>query len=514
MQSAVVAAEHFKRNAGYAGIKVGPNMSQGDIAGAVTSYISGPGKGKSAKASGKSWVFNPNDSNPHPLHPGGTSITPKGKVRVKPGRKTGLLRWDSLLPLAQKHLGKASGQPTQLPGQAAGQLTPQASQMPPQAAQLPGQAAQQLTPQAPQVPPQAAQLPGQAAQQLTPQTPTQAAQLPGQAAQQLTPQAPANTGLAQTAAQNGLQTNQDLINHCYNQGGGDWAGAQHSARQLGVDLNDLVRDRQGAIGGSTQPALSGPAGNLAQQTGAQTNQDLINQLYQLGGGNWQGASQKANEMGLDLGQLARNRQASVRPGGATQAPTAGATQSAPGGVTPSPTGGTEAPSPTGGAEAPTPAAPGGGDFANRLLGVARNELAHGVRENAGSNEDRAGHILKYRNAVTAPGYRKTRGPEAWCADFVSYAFKQAGKPLGPNGKGFASVSMMKNWLNQNGNFHRSGPKVGDIAFFKNFSHVAIIEKINNDGTVTTIEGNTGGPGGQGLHRKTRRLSGISGFGRP
>lgn len=107
LQSAVIAAEHLKRTAGYAGIEVGPNMSQNDIAGAITAYTTGIDAANAAERRGTSWMFNPSDANPHPLHPGGTSRTRRGTVRVAPSRKEGLLRWDTLLPLIEESMGGA-----------------------------------------------------------------------------------------------------------------------------------------------------------------------------------------------------------------------------------------------------------------------------------------------------------------------------------------------------------------------------------------------------------------------
>ncbi|MBK8010774.1 MAG: peptidoglycan-binding protein [Deltaproteobacteria bacterium] len=105
LQSAVVAAEHFKRNAGAIDVRVGPSMTTREVAGAVTCYTSGIRSGQSALRSGRSWMFDPNDTNPHPLHPGGTSRTAGGRtVRVPPGRKEGLLRWDVLIPMASEIL--------------------------------------------------------------------------------------------------------------------------------------------------------------------------------------------------------------------------------------------------------------------------------------------------------------------------------------------------------------------------------------------------------------------------
>jgi peptidoglycan hydrolase-like protein with peptidoglycan-binding domain len=105
LQSAVVAAEHFKRQAGNHGIEVGPNMSKQDLVTSVTAYTSSNRLVRRAKQSGKSWMFNPSDSNPHPLHPGGTSRGRGGRtIRVAPSRKPGLLRWDVLIPMMRDQL--------------------------------------------------------------------------------------------------------------------------------------------------------------------------------------------------------------------------------------------------------------------------------------------------------------------------------------------------------------------------------------------------------------------------
>lgn len=320
-------------------------------------------------------------------------------------------------------------------------------------------------------------------------------------------QAPQNVPLAQLAEQQGMQTNQDLINHFYREGGGTWNGAQAAARQKGADLNDLVRNRGGSINTAERPTIGGSLGDVIRQNGLETNQDLINHFYREGGGTWNGAQEAAQRNGADLSQLVQDRLGSIRADGS-----------------PGTTGRPTPTAPTNGATPPvaTPATghaapvtqPGNGGVQD-VLNTARNELALGVRENAGSNEDRQGHIRRYRNAVTAPGYAQDRPPEAWCADFVSSVFKDSGRPLGPRGQGFAAVAQMRNWFRGEGRYHTSNPQPGDVAFFRNFSHVAIVESVNADGTVTTIEGNTGPNGGgqQGVHRKTRRLSGLSGFGR-
>lgn len=68
------------------------------------------------------------------------------------------------------------------------------------------------------------------------------------------------------------RTNQDVINDCYRQGGGTWAGAQRVARAQGHDLNALVKDRSGAATSGAPPAQSSPSapGTGAQRPGTTT----------------------------------------------------------------------------------------------------------------------------------------------------------------------------------------------------------------------------------------------------
>ncbi len=97
--------------------------------------------------------------------------------------------------------------------------------------------------------------------------------------------------------------------------------------------------------------------------------------------------------------------------------------------------------------------------------------------------------------------------EAWCADFVTYvtkeAFKAAGKTL-PAGFGSASVSGLRDWGIKTGRYMQTSGKSnkssliaknvkpGDIIIFKDqgASHTGIVEKVDSNGTIHTIEGNT------------------------
>jgi surface antigen len=122
----------------------------------------------------------------------------------------------------------------------------------------------------------------------------------------------------------------------------------------------------------------------------------------------------------------------------------------------------------------------------------------------------------------------------WCAIFVSYCFYKVGMPLTvSNAKGFAYCPSGVEWFRAKGQFF-STPKVGDVVFFDWYKdespcrsdadnncsdawHIGIVESVNADGSITSIEGNTSstsnGNGGT-VMRRNRTSSVFYGFGRP
>lgn len=115
------------------------------------------------------------------------------------------------------------------------------------------------------------------------------------------------------------------------------------------------------------------------------------------------------------------------------------------------------------------------------------------------------------------------GNGAWCAMFVSRAFFDAGLPQDATipGKGFAYCPSGVNWYRKNGRWKTSNPKPGDVVFFKwpgsdRAEHVGIVESVNSDGSINTIEGNTNKAGSaEGLYcMRQRRKSYIMGYGTP
>jgi hypothetical protein len=159
--------------------------------------------------------------------------------------------------------------------------------------------------------------------------------------------------------------------------------------------------------------------------------------------------------------------------------------------------------PVGGATSVAGAAPlagaapvGGGPLG--AVEAARSQV--GVSEQPPGSND-SPQIARYREAVQGA----TVGP--WCAYFASWAARQAGVPLGENGEGFGSVSALWEWAQRSGRAVPAAagpPQPGELIVWGG-EHVGIVESVEPDGTIHTIEGNsanqvaqrTYGPGGGG-----------------
>lgn len=123
------------------------------------------------------------------------------------------------------------------------------------------------------------------------------------------------------------------------------------------------------------------------------------------------------------------------------------------------------------------------------------------------------------------GYVVSASWADWCAVFVWWVFHKAGADALLYIKDAGCGNLGEAFYNRN-RFKTSGYKVGDVVFFHwsdkrsgsvpityTLDHVGIIEKVNSDGSYTTIEGNTGGGNGA-VKRQTRYAYQISGVGRP
>lgn len=114
----------------------------------------------------------------------------------------------------------------------------------------------------------------------------------------------------------------------------------------------------------------------------------------------------------------------------------------------------------------------------------------------------------------------------WCETFIQWLFAQLKASNMLYGK-TANCGQQGLFFKNNGRLVTSNYKAGDIVFFHwtntksswvpecySLDHVGIIEKINADGTYTTIEGNTGSSNNGEVMRRTRYAYQISCAGRP
>ena len=120
-----------------------------------------------------------------------------------------------------------------------------------------------------------------------------------------------------------------------------------------------------------------------------------------------------------------------------------------------------------------------GSAGTRALAAAETQVGQ-AEQPPGSNDGPA--IAMYRSAVEGaiPG-------APWCAYFVSWAAAQAGAPIGDRGQGLGSVAAITDWASRTGRLV-SQPQPGDLILFGT-EHVGIVQSVNPDGTLTTVEGN-------------------------
>jgi hypothetical protein len=118
-----------------------------------------------------------------------------------------------------------------------------------------------------------------------------------------------------------------------------------------------------------------------------------------------------------------------------------------------------------------PPVPVSGDVRSRIVAMAQSQL--GQKENpAGSNCTKFGPC------------------EAWCADFATWVWRQAG--VSTIGR-IAWVPSLVEWGKQHGTWKAgadNNPRPGDFVIFSGL-HVGIVETVRPSGVITIIAGNTG-----------------------
>ena len=125
----------------------------------------------------------------------------------------------------------------------------------------------------------------------------------------------------------------------------------------------------------------------------------------------------------------------------------------------------------------------------------------------------------YGTVVSGSGYD-------WCETFVQWVFNEAGARnmlytktanCGAQAKAFYDKKRLVTSGFMRGDvvfFHWSNDKSSYVPSVYSCDHVGIIEQVNSNGTITTIEGNTGSTYNGEVMRRTRSLSVVSCAGRP
>ena len=154
-----------------------------------------------------------------------------------------------------------------------------------------------------------------------------------------------------------------------------------------------------------------------------------------------------------------------------------------------------------------------------VLAVAAAEIDQGVTPH-GSNKTKYG--AWFGQGSGRAGYLDG---QAWCAMFVSWVLAKAGLPLtgAQVPDGFAWCPSGVAWFKRNSRWRSVNQlEPGDVVFFdftgRGYAvHVGIVERVNSDGTVSTIEGNTSlanDTDGGRVMRRVRQRRHILGAGRP
>ncbi len=152
------------------------------------------------------------------------------------------------------------------------------------------------------------------------------------------------------------------------------------------------------------------------------------------------------------------------------------------------------------AQAQTPTQTPAQTPAERIVAIAQQELALNVREiPKGSNK--APRIRMYGLSTQAP---LRYYPAPWCAYFSSWVTRQAGVPIGADGLGDGYVPRIRAWARK-ARVLFATPRPGDLITFP--QHMGIVESLQPNGLVTTIEGNTG----DAVRRKLRLVKSSTGF---
>lgn len=150
---------------------------------------------------------------------------------------------------------------------------------------------------------------------------------------------------------------------------------------------------------------------------------------------------------------------------------------------------------------------------SELLALARRELGT-AEAPAGSNRVKY-NTAYYGREVQGEGY-------PWCCVFLWWLFREAdASALFYGGGRTASCGTLAGYAKRDGRFISAGYRTGDLVFLRfrgtAIQHIGIVERVTAEGSLVTIEGNTGAGndanGGQ-VQRRVRPLRYAAGGYRP
>ena len=151
--------------------------------------------------------------------------------------------------------------------------------------------------------------------------------------------------------------------------------------------------------------------------------------------------------------------------------------------------------------------------AERIVSAARAQI--GVKESPANSNRVKYNTAYYGREVSGNNY-------PWCCAFIWWVFHSVGADkLFFGGKKTAYCPAVETYYRKKGQWHKE-PERGDLALF-DFSgkgvasHIGIVESVNSDGSITTVEGNTAlsdDDNGGAVMLRFRKRSTVRGFARP
>lgn len=150
----------------------------------------------------------------------------------------------------------------------------------------------------------------------------------------------------------------------------------------------------------------------------------------------------------------------------------------------------------------------------QILDMANSQL--GIQEIPANSNKVKYNTEYYGKEVSGSAY-------PWCAVFCWWIFKHCNaSELFCGGQKVAYTPSVADYYRSIGSWYTSNPKPGDLILYKfsgsdRINHIGILKSINNDGTISVYEGNTGtssdANGGEVMLR-VRPITYVAGYGRP